>query len=139
MFNPIVRDSLFGDIDAVFNSLMRPSKKYSVITGQVTPRANIAQVDSGFQISLAAPGLSRADFNIEITDNVLTVSTENEVKENENSLRQEYSYHKFSRSWSLPENANVEGISADYTAGILELNIPVEEVNINKTKRIEVN
>ena len=139
MFNPIVRDSFFGEFNDIFNTLSRPSKRYSVITGQVTPKANIAHKDSGFQISVAAPGLSRSDFNIEISDNVLTVSTENEVKEDENSLRREYSYHKFSRSWSLPETVNVDNISAEYVAGILELNIPVEEVNINKTKKIEVN
>ena len=139
MFNPIVRDSFFGEFNDIFNTLSRQGKRYSVITGQLTPKANIAHNDSGFQISVAAPGLSRSDFNIEIADSVLTVSTENEIKEDENSLRKEYSYHKFSRSWSLPENANIDSVSAEYIAGVLELNIPVEEVNINKTKKIEVN
>ncbi|MBG17410.1 MAG: hypothetical protein CMB77_03565 [Euryarchaeota archaeon] len=139
MFNPVVRDSFFGEFDNIFNTLVRPSNRYSVITGQVTPKANISKDNEGYQIAIAAPGLSRADFNIEITDNVLTVSTEGNVKNNENSLRQEYSYHKFSRAWSLPENTSVEDITADYTAGILNLNIPVNEVIINKTKKIEVN
>ena len=138
MFNPVVRDSFFGEFDSLFNTLTRPAK-YKVITGQITPRANVSKDDKGYQISLAAPGLSRKDFNIEVVDDTLTVSTENNADSNENSLRQEYSYHKFSRSWSLPENVNIENISADYSAGILNLNIPVEDVNINKAKKIEVN
>lgn len=138
MFNPTVRDSFFGEFDSFFNTLTKPSK-YTVITGKITPRANVSKDEAGYQISLAAPGLSRKDFNIEIADDVLTVSTENNTDSNEYSLRKEYSYHKFSRSWSLPENANIESVTAEYTAGILNLNIPIDEVIINKTKKIEVN
>ena len=138
MFNLVVRDSFFGEFDSLLNTLARPAK-YKVVTGQITPRANVSKDNKGYQISLAAPGLSRKDFNIEVTEDILTVSTENNTGNNENSLRQEYSYHKFSRSWSLPENVNVENISADYNAGILRLNLPVENVSINKTKKSEVN
>lgn len=137
MFNPIVRDSFFSDFDNIFNSISRPRRQYRVLSGQVNPRANISKDESGFQISLAAPGLSRSDFDIEISENVLTISSENNVK-NENSLRQEYSFNKFSRSWSLPETAVVDSVTADYEAGILNVNIPVEDVTINKTKKIEV-
>ena len=137
MFNPTVRDSFFSDFDNIFNSVSRPRNKYRIFTGQVNPRANISKDESGYQISLAAPGLSRNDFDIEISENVLTISSENNVK-NENSLRQEYSFNKFSRSWSLPETAVVDNVTADYEAGILNVNIPVEDVTINKTKKIEV-
>ena len=140
MFYPTVSDSLFSDFDSIFNSLVRPAKtrRYSLVDSRFSPKANISQDDTGYQVSLAAPGLSRSDFNIEVSDNVLTISSENKVK-NENSLRQEYSYSNFSRSWSLPESTNIEGITAEYQAGILNVNIPVEDVNINKTKKIEVN
>ncbi len=137
MYNPLVRDNLFSDIDSIFGALSRPSR-YKVYTGQVNPKANISKDETGYQISLAAPGLSRGDFNIEITDNVLTVSVENDSK-NENSIKQEYFYGSFSRSWSLPETAVIENMSADYEAGILKVNIPVKDVTINKTKKIEVN
>ena len=138
MFNPMIRDNFFGEFDNIFGSLSRPNSKYTVITGKVNPKANVSKDEEGYQISLAAPGLSRGDFNIEISDNILTVSTENDYK-NENTIRQEYSFHKFSRSWSLPETANVDRITADYTAGILNLNIPTDDVIVNKTKKIEVN
>lgn len=140
MFYPTVRDNLFSDFDSVLSSLIQPSKarEYSTTSSYIHPRANISKDKEGYQVSLAAPGLSRGDFNIEVFDNVLTVSSENNVK-NENSVRQEYSYSKFSRSWSLPEVANVENITAEYRAGILNVNIPIEDVNINKKKKIEVN
>ena len=139
MFYPTVNDSFFNDFDSVFNSLVRPKKtrRYSLVNSQVNPKANISQDDSGYQISLAAPGLSRGDFNVEISDNILTISSESSLKD-ENSLRKEYSYGKFSRSWSLPETTNTEKITAEYQAGILNVNIPVEDVKINKTKKIEV-
>ena len=139
MFNPIVRDSFLGEFDSIFSALKPRGSRVSVYTGQITPRANVSKDEGGYQISLAAPGLSRSDFNIEISDNVLSISSENDYKKNENSLREEYSYHNFSRSWSLPENTKVDGITAEYVAGILNLNIPVEDVIINKTKKIEVN
>ena len=77
--------------------------------------------------------------NIEVDHDVITISVEGESQNRENELRREYSYNSFSRSWTLPENVNLESISAQYEAGILSLNIPVDEVNINQTKKIEVN
>ncbi len=139
MFNPVVRDSFLGEFDSIFNAMKPRSSTVSVYTGQITPRANVSKDERGYQISLAAPGLARGDFNIEVSDNVLTISTENDYKKNENSLKQEYSYHNFSRSWALPENTSIDNITAEYVAGILNLNIPVENVIIDKTKKIEVN
>jgi len=137
MFNPTIRDSFLGEFDNIF-SIRKPRSSISVYDNQTTPMANISKDDNGYLVALAAPGLSRGDFDIEISDDIITISTENNFK-NENSVRQEYSYHKFSRSWALPENASVDNITAEYTAGILNLNIPVNEVIINKTKKIEVN
>ena len=137
MFNPIVRDSFFNNVDEIFNVAMNPRRRYKIYTGKVSPSANVSKDDKGYQISLAAPGLSRGDFNIEISDNVLTVSSENNVKE-KNPINTEFSYNKFSRSWSLPEAANIENVTADYNAGILNVNIPVENVTVNKTRKIDV-
>ena len=109
MFNPLVRDSFLGEFDSIFNNLTKPT--YSVITGQIRPKANISKDENSWQIDLAAPGLSRADFNIEVEDKILTISVENNHR-NENSVRQEYSFNKFSRSFSLPENVNVDNIEA---------------------------
>ena len=138
MFKPIVRSSFLGEFDDIFSQVANARGRISVSSNQTVPRANVSKDKEGYQISIAAPGLSRSDFGIEVSDSILTVSSKNSYK-NENSLRQEYSYHDFSRSWSLPEDTNIEGITADYNAGILNLNIPVDDVIISKTKKIEVN
>ena len=60
MFYPTVSDSLFSDFDSIFNSLVRPAKtrRYSLVDSRFSPKANISQDDTGYQVSLAAPGLS---------------------------------------------------------------------------------
>lgn len=79
------------------------------------------------KLQLAAPGLTKEDFNIELKDNLLTVSGErkftNEKKEkNYHSIERQYG--SFSRSFSLPENVDGEKINAKYNHGILELTFP---------------
>lgn len=77
---------------------------------------------------MAAPGLKKEDFRIEVKNNVLTVSSEKkeekEQKDDEgNYLRKEFSYQSFSRSFSLPQNADEDAIDASYGDGILHIRI----------------
>ena len=139
MLNTVVRSNFLGEFDDIFSALARATDQRRVNTGESVPQANISKDDKSYLIAIAAPGLSRGDFNIQVSDNILTVSANNDIKNNENSIRHEYSYHKFSRAWSLPEDVDVENITAEYRSGVLDLNIPVNKVIINKTKRIEVN
>jgi len=70
----------------------------------------------------------------------LTISVnENSVTEAQatNYVRREFSYGKFNRSWSLPKNTNIEGISANYDAGILTVSIP-EESSRSASRKIEI-
>ncbi len=101
-----------------------------------TPRANVVKGDNGYTIEMAAPGFSRDDFNIDVENNTLTVSviSEDNPEYDEKIQTREYSYSNFSRSWSMPKDANVEGISARYDAGILFVEVPVE--GKKETKRI---
>ncbi len=136
IYYPTNRNNFLGEFDSIFNALTRSRTSSSTLS--LSPKANISKTEGAYQISLAAPGLSRGDFNVEVNEDVITISTDTEMSQ-ENSLRREFSYNNFSRSWTLPENVNVESISAEYDAGILNLNIPFNEVNINQTKKIEVN
>jgi HSP20 family protein len=92
------------------------------------PRANILKDEKGYSIELAVPGFSRSDFNIEINNNILTVSSEVEITSEykQNLSAQEYSYNTFSRSWTLPSNVYMKGIDARYESGILSVEVPVE-------------
>jgi len=106
------------------------------------PSANITENDKDFSIELAAPGLEKKDFKIEVQDGVLSISAEKKEEkseENKNYRRREFSYDSFSRSFTLPENSVSEKIDAKYENGVLHLTLPKKEVTVSKpAKQIKV-
>jgi HSP20 family protein len=109
--------------------------------GATVPAVNINETDKEFELELAAPGLKKNDLKVNIDRNVLTVSTEKkEEKEekNKNFTRKEFSYHSFSRSFTLPESINQEKIDAKYADGVLKLVLPKKEEVIQKSKEIKI-
>ena len=107
-----------------------------------SPAVNISEDDKGYTIEVAAPGISGKDFNLEVENDVLTISTElKEGKEDKeaNFLRREFNYQSFKRSFQLPETIDQEAIKATHDAGILSLSLPKKEEEIQKAPRhIEV-
>lgn len=102
------------------------------------PEVNVLENKDGFKIEVAAPGLAKNDFKIEVDNNILTISSEKEVKnedENEKFIRREFSYSSFKRTFSLPESVNQEKIKANHKDGILEINIPKRDKNKEKPKK----
>jgi HSP20 family protein len=94
---------------------------------QTTPALNVTEEKNQYKVEMAAPGLKKEDFKIDIDGNLLTVSadTETETKEDkDNNYRREYNYSCFSRSITLPDIADANRISAKYTDGVLNLSIP---------------
>ena len=103
-----------------------------------SPAVNISEDDKGYTIEVAAPGLSRKDFNLEIENDVLTISTEHQENKEENKqnfLRREFNYQSFKRSFELPETINQEKIKATHDAGILTLTLPKKEEVLQKAPR----
>ena len=91
------------------------------------PAANVKESKDNYQIELAAPGLSKEDFNVNLDGDTLTISAErsNEKKEeNVRYTRKEFRYQSFSRSFTLPETVNSEDIQATYENGVLQLTLP---------------
>lgn len=91
------------------------------------PSMNIRDEKDHYELELAAPGMSKEDFNVDLDGNLLTISAEKEekIKEKEGKYsRREYNYSSFSRSFTLPDSADAAHIDAKYTDGILRLNIP---------------
>jgi HSP20 family protein len=92
---------------------------------------------------MAAPGMKKEDFNLEIHNNVLTISsekqTENKTEDDKNVTRREFSYQSFSRSFTMPVIVDTDKISAAYENGILRVNIPKnEEAKPKPMKQIKV-
>ena len=106
------------------------------------PAVNIMEHKDEYQVSLAAPGLKKDDFNIAVDGNMLTISSEKEENKEEKDkrfTRKEYSYSSFSRSFTLPEEINKEKIEAKYEDGVLKLSLPRKvEAKLPSAKQIAV-
>ncbi|MDX1602250.1 MAG: Hsp20/alpha crystallin family protein [Salinimicrobium sediminis] len=109
--------------------------------GTSVPAVNIAENDESFTLEVAAPGMSKKDFNLELDNGVLTISSEvkkeDEKKENGGRFtRREFSYTSFKRAFSLPETVDPEKISAKYNEGVLKIELPKREDAKVQAKRM---
>ena len=105
------------------------------------PAVNISESETGFELEVAAPGMKKEDFNIEVDNNVMTISNErtsetSEEDKDKNFSRREFYYAAFRRSFNLPETVNTEKIKASYNDGILNIEIPKKEEALPKPKRM---
>ena len=94
------------------------------------PAVNISEQKDEYLVSLAAPGMKKDDFKIDVDGNILTISSEKEESREEKEkkfTRKEYSYSSFSRSFTLPDEVNKEKIEAKYEDGILKVSLPHRE------------
>jgi HSP20 family protein len=110
--------------------------------GVTVPSVNIRETEKEFLFDMAAPGLERKDFNIELDHHVLTISAEKETKKEgkENGYsRKEYSFNSFSRAFTLPDNIKEGAIDAKYENGVLQVHIPkAKETPSPAAKKISV-
>jgi len=118
-----------------FNSLLSPNNWYM-------PRVNIKETDEHFMLELAAPGMAKSDFDIELDNGFLTISSEikhEDKDEQEHYTKREFYHQAFKRSFSLPDSVNMDKVSAEYRDGILFVNLPKkEEAKRKPTKLIQI-
>lgn len=124
--------------DNTFESELTPNFN----KGITLPAVNIKETTNEYVLELAAPGMKKSDFNIEVDHKLLSISSElSETKETEESnyTRREFGYSSFKRSFNLPETVDATKVSASYNDGILMVNLPKREEAIPKPpKRIEI-
>ena len=107
------------------------------------PAINVLETPEEFRVEIAAPGMKREDFNIEINeehDLVITMERHNEEEQHDNEqsryLRREFSYSKFEQTLILPDNVDEERIQARMADGVLTLSIPkISEEEQQKARR----
>lgn len=102
------------------------------------PNVNITETAKDYQVELAAPGLKKDDFKIEVENGYLSISAEKQEEKKEekkNYRRHEFSYNSFCRSFALPENIISDKIDAKYEDGLLRLTLPKKEVTLEKPKK----
>ncbi len=105
------------------------------------PAVNIQEDEKQFILELAAPGLQKDDFKINLDNQLLTISkeaTEENEEVKENYTRKEFVYNSFSRSFRLPKFILADKIKADYENGILKVSLPKDE-KATLTRQISVN
>ncbi|MBC8769011.1 Hsp20/alpha crystallin family protein [Arenibacter sp. BSSL-BM3] len=106
---------------------------------QNVPAANVKETESEYVLELAIPGRKKEDFNVEIDNDILTISSEvksEENKEDDGYTRREFAFSSFKRVFSLPETISLDKINASYEDGILKFVMPKKEEALPKPKRL---
>lgn len=129
--------SWMDDFFADTGEWLRPGTR-----AQMLPAVNISENKNTYALEVAAPGFKKEDFKLEIRNGYLTIKGETrteEEKKEDRFTRREFRYNTFSRSFSLPDNVDPEGIAARYQDGILHVDLPkTNQEHDEPTKTIEI-
>jgi HSP20 family protein len=141
------RNNLFPVMNTLFDDFFTRdlwNNNSSSATNTSIPAVNIRETNDNFMVEVAAPGMSKEDFTVELDGNLLTISSEknetSEQKEDERYTRREFSYQSFERSFQLHKDVvDADRIEAKYENGVLHLLIPKKEEIRQKTRTIQIN
>lgn len=137
----LVRFNQHPFFSGILNDTEREFSRSETKSNGSFPSVNIQEEEKHFMLELAAPGLKKSDFKINLENHLLTISKDKEeVKEEvkSNYTRKEFVYDSFSRSFKLPKTILESKINADYVDGILKVTLPKDE-KVILTREISVN
>ena len=123
-------DSLQSEFNRLFDSFLGNGVRADVRARRWVPAMDLVETDDHLVLKADLPGMSKEDVNLEIKDNVLTVSGERKAeheKKADGYYRIERAFGGFSRSLTLPQGVDTSAINADFTDGVLEVRIPKPE------------
>ena len=132
-------------LPSIFNDFF--DNDWMVKANATAPAINVIENEKDYKVEVAAPGMTKEDFNIHLgEDNELVITmekkneTKEEDKENKKYLRREFSYSKFQQAFVLPEDVEKDKISANVTDGVLTIGLPKrtpeEKAKINRVIEI---
>jgi len=123
LFDQMFPDIL--DIDRLLNEDL-------IVKDNWIPAINVKENKNDFEIEVAAPGFSKKDFEVTITDDILTISAENKKitdEKEEDYSRKEFYYNSFKRSFTLPKSIDFsKEINAKYDNGVLKVHLEKLEI-----------
>jgi HSP20 family protein len=142
--------NLFPTIPSFFEEMLGkdwlnwPSASNTGSAGSM-PAVNVRETNEAYELEVAAPGMNKQDFKVELDNNLLIISAEKENKQEDqdnkgNYSRREFSYQSFVRTFNLPEQM-VQGdkIAASYKDGVLLVSIPKTDVGkVKQVKQIKI-
>ena len=105
------------------------------------PPVNITEKESAYSLELAAPGMEKQDFTVNLENDLLTISAEKKeetASESEKNIRREFRYQSFKRSFTLDEKIDATAITAKYENGILKLELPKKKEEKASTQTITI-
>lgn len=131
-------------LPSIFNDFF--DNEWMVKANATAPAINVIETEKACKVELAAPGMTKEDFNVRIDEeNNLVISMEKKTENKEEKkdgryLRREFSYSKFQQTMILPENVDKDHISAQVENGVLNIELPkLSEEEVKKPDRtIEV-
>lgn len=133
-YYPTLFDSVFGR-NTLSHFLIPEESAYK-------PAVNVVESENGYRLEFAVPGLKKEDFKISVDGDTLTVSAEKKSETEEKGEkynRKEFSFHSFKRTFTLPEIADAEHISAGYDAGVLTVTVPRKDAgSAPSVRQIEI-
>ncbi|MCB0509453.1 MAG: Hsp20/alpha crystallin family protein [Bacteroidetes bacterium] len=134
--------TIFNGFPSIFDELLNTDFPKHNRLGKL-PAINVKENETEFNLEMAVPGYKKEDLQIEMKDDLLHISAEfEETKESndvDNYTRREFHKSSFKRSFSLPENIDIENISASCADGILHLHLPKKnQVLENNVKTISI-
>lgn len=132
-------------LPSIFNDFF--DNNWMVKTNATAPAINVIESEKDYKVEVAAPGMTKDDFNIHLgEDNELVITMEKknenqeEDKENKKYLRREFSYTKFQQALILPDDVEKENISASVSEGVLTIDLPKRqpEEKAKVSRQIEI-
>ncbi|WP_418697590.1 Hsp20/alpha crystallin family protein [Bacteroides sp.] len=128
-------------LPSIFNDFF--DNDWMVKANATAPAINVFETEKEYKVELAAPGMTKEDFNVHIDeDNNLVISMEKKIEHKEEDkkegryLRREFSYSKFEQTMVLPDDVDKEKIAANVENGVLNITLPkYAEQEKPKTKK----
>src|SRR3978361_2312771 len=112
-FNRSKENAVTAGVNVIFESIFNDTFFSDRMVSRI-PAVNISETENHFHIELAAPGLKKEDFKLNLERNVCSISVEKESEKNDYKFnKREFSYCSFVRSFMLPESADPDAIEAD--------------------------
>ena len=143
----VVRWDPFGDFDTLFNRMLpKPFAGWPRLAGdggklEWSPSANISETEKEYLIRAELPAVKKEDVKVTVDQGMITIEGERKQQKEEKDEkihRVESLYGSFMRSFSLPENVNVDAIRCEDKDGVLTVHIPKTETEKRKPKQIKV-
>jgi HSP20 family protein len=132
--------SIQSEMNRLFNTFFdTPTAGNGSAARRWIPAMDLVETDDHFVLKADLPGLKEEDVNIEVEENVLTVSGERKAEhedKREGYVRVERSYGSFRRSLTLPKGVDAEAVTANFENGVLEVRIPKPEER--KPRRVAI-